>query len=121
MFDWPPPTCAQILRDQISAMSCKSRIIIVSISSCPTKAFCDNPTILDVNMMATAGMERTEWQWHDIIEGVGLKILNIRGPEPGWLETDSFIERGLTDTFRTFAWGHVQQMYLVLALLCAYV
>ena len=46
-------------------------------------------------MMVTAGMERTERQWHELLEGVGLKILHIRGPQPGGLETDSFIECGI--------------------------
>ena len=88
MHDWPPATCAQILRNQISAMSCKSRIIIVDIIL-PNTGVSRYLAALDVNMMVTAGMERTERQWHELLEGVRLGIL------PGGLETDSFIECGL--------------------------
>jgi demethylsterigmatocystin 6-O-methyltransferase len=94
MHDWPPAACAQILHNQISAMSCKSRIIIIDIIL-PNKGVSRYPAALDVNMMVTAGMERTERQWHELLEGVGLKILHIRGPQPGGLETDSFIECGI--------------------------
>lgn len=96
MHDWPPATCAQILRNQISAMSPESRIIIVDIIL-PNRGVPQYPAALDVNMMVTAGMERTERQWYELLESVGLKILSIRGPLPGGLETDSFIECSLME------------------------
>lgn len=74
-------------------MSCKSRIIIIGIIL--PKGVSRYPAALDVNMMVTAGMERTERQWHELLESLGLKILHIRGPQPGGLETDSFIECGI--------------------------
>lgn len=96
MHDWPPATCELILRNQIAAMSSKSRILIVDIIL-PSKGARQYQAALDVNMMVSAGMERTERQWYTLLEGVGLKVLSIRGPETGGLETDSFIECGLKD------------------------
>lgn len=47
-------------------------------------------------MMALGGMERSEKQWYDLIEGVGLKITKVNHPPPraklGTRTNDSVIE-----------------------------
>ena len=50
---------------------------------------------MDLTMMTFGGMERTEKQWRILLEGVGLSIISIEGPEAGSLSLDSTIKANL--------------------------
>lgn len=43
-------------------------------------------------MMTFGGMAKTKRQWEELLEGVGLDIVSIEGPEPGSLSPDGTIE-----------------------------
>lgn len=43
-------------------------------------------------MMTFAGKERTERQWRELLEGVGLTVVKVKGPGPGSLSLDGSIE-----------------------------
>ena len=59
----------------------------------PHYSYC---ALLDMQMMALGGMERSEKQWRQLIESVGLKIMSIDHPplrgKPGARTNDSIIE-----------------------------
>ena len=38
---------------------------------------------MDLQMIAFGGMERTESQWRELLEGEGLRIERLARPEPG--------------------------------------
>ena len=48
--------------------------------------------MMDISMMAFGGMERTEKQWRQLLEGAGLRIVRIEDPKKGSLTGDSVIE-----------------------------
>ncbi|KAL2044617.1 hypothetical protein ABVK25_012312 [Lepraria finkii] len=100
--DWPDVECRKILLNTIPALvPNKSRIIIVdavmSRERQPHYSYC---ALLDMQMMALGGMERSEKQWRQLIESVGLKIMGIDHPplrgKPGARTNDSIIEVMLT-------------------------
>ncbi len=43
-------------------------------------------------MMTFAGKERTERQWRELLEGVGLTVVRIKRPGPGSLSLDGSVE-----------------------------
>lgn len=47
---------------------------------------------MDLTMMTFAGKERTERQWRELLEGVGLTVVRINGPVVGSLSLDGSIE-----------------------------
>ena len=59
-----------------------SRIVIMDtvLPSVGAPAF---SSLLDINMIATAGIERTDRHWRELLEGVGLRVLNIEVPAMG--------------------------------------
>lgn len=82
--DWPDRTCQQILLNTISAMAPDySRILIVDFVLSDT----DAPLMqaaLDIQMMSIgAGVERSERQWRDLLDSVGLEISGIWNQSSG--------------------------------------
>lgn len=76
--DWPDPICQQILLNTMSAMAEDySRILIVEFMLSDT----DTPLMqaaLDIQMMSIgAGVERSERQWRNLLDSVGLEITGI--------------------------------------------
>ncbi|KAK0512054.1 hypothetical protein JMJ35_005182 [Cladonia borealis] len=57
--DWSDAVSQTILRNTVQAMDHRSRILI---------------TDTDINMMSFTGMERTQSQWKELLEGVGLQV-----------------------------------------------
>lgn len=47
---------------------------------------------MDLSMMTFGGMERTERQWRELLEGVGLRVVRIQGPEGASLSRDGIVE-----------------------------
>ena len=47
---------------------------------------------MDLSMMAFGGLERTERQWRELLEGAGLTIARMDGPKPGSLSQDGVLE-----------------------------
>ena len=96
--DWPDAECRKILLNTIpSLVPNKSRIIIVdSVMSRERQSQYSYCAFLDIQMLALGGMERTEKQWRQLIESVGLSIVGwdhppLR-PQPGTRMNDSIIE-----------------------------
>ncbi|CAF9941853.1 MAG: hypothetical protein ALECFALPRED_009355 [Alectoria fallacina] len=94
--DWPDQSCREILLNTIPAMKPNySRIVIMDhvIPSTGASAF---SSLLDINMITLAGIERTDGHWRKLLEGVGLKVLYIEVPLMG----DGVIEAVLADGIR---------------------
>ena len=75
----------------------RSRIIIVdAVMSRERRTHYSYCALLDMQMMALGGMERSEKQWHQLVESVGLKIVNFDHPplrgKPGSRTNDSIID-----------------------------
>ncbi|KAK6607355.1 hypothetical protein H4I95_05004 [Botrytis cinerea] len=78
--DWPDNVCIKILQQTTLAMQKGySRILIVD-SVLPDMGASVYGSLLDINMMALSGIERTEKQWKKLLEGEGLKVVNIQWP-----------------------------------------
>lgn len=82
--DWSDHICQQILLNTISAMAPDySRILIVDFVLSDT----DTPLMqaaLDIQMMSIgAGVERSERQWRDLLDSVGLEITGIWNQDSG--------------------------------------
>lgn len=74
--DWSDPASIEILRNTAQAMSSNSRILI-SETAAPSVGANRATALQDVNMMAFAGMERTEEQWQDLIRKAGLRFIRF--------------------------------------------
>ncbi|KAJ5160928.1 uncharacterized protein N7482_007932 [Penicillium canariense] len=88
--DWPNHICQQILRNTVSAMAPDySRILIVDFVLPDTDESL-LPASLDIQMMSIgAGVERSESQWRDLLQSVGLEITGIWNHSPS---SESVIE-----------------------------
>lgn len=82
--DWPDAICQQILRNTVSAMVADySRILIVDFVLPDTNVPLFQAS-LDIQMMSIgAGVERSERQWKDLLQSVGLQITGIWNQSPG--------------------------------------
>ncbi|MCJ1251523.1 hypothetical protein MMC30_008758 [Trapelia coarctata] len=76
LHDWSDGVCRTILSNTVSAMGPESRVLIaeyeVPAVGAPAKL-----VLQDLNMMAISGMERTEKQWAELLDQVGLKMVKI--------------------------------------------
>ncbi len=75
--DWPDSKARQILRNTVSAMTEHSKILINEwvLPDVGTPVY---PALLDIQVMAMlSGMERTETQWKELLESVGLKVVKV--------------------------------------------
>ena len=78
-------------------MSPTSRIVIADMAL-PNAGASRFGALLDVGMMTLAGMERTERNWRELLESVGLRIMNIRNPTREENESASVIEAILVES-----------------------
>ena len=79
--DWPDVTCRQILTNTLPALTPNySRIVIVD-QVLPNTGASTLSSFMDLSMMNFAGMERTERQWRELLEGVGLSVVMIERPK----------------------------------------
>lgn len=77
LHDWPDAKCREILQHTMSAMGPGS-VILIDDMVLPTSKVNWQATQIDFAMMtALASMERTEEQWHALLDSVGLKARNI--------------------------------------------
>ena len=83
--------CRQVLNNTIPALAPGfSRIVIVDKVLPNTNATAFS-ALSDLTMMAYRQMERTERQWREMLEGVGLHVDSIEPPRPGGLANNSVI------------------------------
>ncbi|KAK4696371.1 hypothetical protein P7C71_g1528, partial [Lecanoromycetidae sp. Uapishka_2] len=90
--NWPDVICHRILANTIDALTPNhSRIVIVDqvLPDTGASAF---SAFMDLSMMTFGGMERTERQWGELLEGVGLSVVRIEGPNAASLSRDGTVE-----------------------------
>ena len=74
--DWSDQPSVEILRNVAQAMSRNSRILI-SDTVVPDRGATRATALQDLNMMAFAGMERTEEQWQSLVQKAGLNLIRV--------------------------------------------
>ncbi|TGO53354.1 hypothetical protein BCON_0125g00200 [Botryotinia convoluta] len=90
--DWPDNACIKILQQTIPAMKKGySRILIVD-SVLPDMGASVFGSLLDINIMPLSGIERTEKHWKKLLEGEGLKVVNIQWPATAGGSRDCVLE-----------------------------
>ncbi|KAL4740255.1 S-adenosyl-L-methionine-dependent methyltransferase [Aspergillus similis] len=78
LHDWADADCHRILSNLVSAMKRGYSRILINENVIPSTNAYWETTSLDIIMMADfASQERTEKQWHALVESVGLKIVKI--------------------------------------------
>ena len=93
LHDWSDPVCRTILSNTVTSMGPKSKVLIAEYEV-PAIAAPAKLTLQDINMMGLGGTERTERQWSELLDSVGLTLIKI------WrTESSNFviIEGGLKD------------------------
>ena len=95
--NWPDSACWATIRHTIRATTPPGGLppplkpIISDILLPPTNA-APFDTLTDLQMIAFGGMERTEKQWRELLEGEGLSIERFVQPETGAQRTEFLIE-----------------------------
>ena len=83
MHDYPEEKCVLILQQIVKAMDADS-VILIDDMIIPRQDASWRATQIDLTMMASlAGVERTEKQWHVLLEKAGLKVRQICTYTPG--------------------------------------
>lgn len=78
LHDWTDDNCRKILSNIVPAMTRGHSKILINENVIPSTNAYWETTSLDVIMMADfASTERTEKQWHALVESAGLKITKI--------------------------------------------
>lgn len=95
LHNWPDSICHQILQNTISAMNPNSRILIIDMVI-PNRDPSQYMSFIDISMMAFGGMERTETQWRELIEQVGLRVDKIESMDAFSTTSDCIIEASLS-------------------------
>ena len=78
LHDWNDADCTTILRNTLAALAEGGRLLIVEKVILPG----NDPSfakLLDLNMLAIGGKERTEEQYRDLLQRVGLRLEAIHG------------------------------------------
>ena len=90
LHDWPDDKCVEILANLRSAMTKGYSKLLINENVVPDKGAHWATTALDVLMLACfSSCERTEPNWHRLLQSAGFKITKIWTHEPG---TESLIE-----------------------------
>lgn len=82
--NWPDHKCRDILQNVVKAMKPRYSQLLINEWVLPDVGVPLYPALLDINMMALfSGMQRTQTQWKNLLESVGLKIVKFwsNGPE----------------------------------------
>lgn len=77
LCDWPDQTCVKILQNQIPAMKGYSSRLLISDLVLPDVGVDAQRALRDINMMQLSGVERSEKEWHALLDQSGFRILNI--------------------------------------------
>lgn len=88
--DWPDSSCRTILQQTIPAMKRGYSRLLIADSVLPNFGASLAASLLDINMMALSGIERTERHWKQLLEVDGLRVTKIIPPQDG--RGDSIIE-----------------------------
>ncbi len=85
LHDWPDVVNRKILANIIAVMGPHSRIVIQEqvISARGASPF---NVKSDISMMLFTGMERSEKQWRELLDSVGLQVTEITPPDPNLKE-----------------------------------
>ena len=76
--DWPNAICRKILSNTVAAMEPGYSKILINDWVVPDTGSPLIPALLDIQIMAVLpGMERTQTQWKELLESVGLEIVKI--------------------------------------------
>ena len=76
--DWPDHQCTTILQHIVNAMKPGYSKLLINDIVLPDKGATWFATISDIHMMSVLGaMERSEAQWQQMLESVGLKNIKI--------------------------------------------
>ncbi|KAG7294536.1 hypothetical protein NEMBOFW57_004611 [Staphylotrichum longicolle] len=90
LHDWPDETARQILQQLVPAMEKGYSRLLIHEHVVSSERPSARVTVLDITMMAfLAAAERTEEQWRDLVESVGLRVVKIWRTVQG---TDSIVE-----------------------------
>ncbi|KAL4795782.1 S-adenosyl-L-methionine-dependent methyltransferase [Aspergillus venezuelensis] len=89
LHDWPNNHCEKILANIVAAMKPGYSKLLVNENVIPDTGAYWETTSLDLIMMQIGSGERTERQWHALLEGAGLKIVKIWTAQRG---VESLIE-----------------------------
>ena len=79
--DWPDVNCRQILTNTLPALTPNYPRIVIIDQVLPNTGASTITSLMDLSMMTFAGMERTERQWRELLEGVGLSVAIIERPK----------------------------------------
>ncbi|KAL4802204.1 S-adenosyl-L-methionine-dependent methyltransferase [Aspergillus unguis] len=93
LHDWPDEQCSKILSNLVAAMKPGYSKLLVNENVIPDTGAYWETTSLDLIMMQIGAAERTERQWHALLESAGLKIIKIWTAQRG---VESLIECELT-------------------------
>ncbi|KUM56161.1 hypothetical protein ACN42_g11064 [Penicillium freii] len=77
LHDWPDDLCRKILANTVAAMRPGYSKVLVNENVIPDTGAHWETTSLDLIMMEIGSGERTERQWHALLESAGLKIVKI--------------------------------------------
>lgn len=89
LHDWPDELCRNILANTVAAMKPGYSKVLVNENVIPDTGAYWETTSLDLIMMEIGSGERTEHQWHALLESAGLKIVKIWTAQRG---VESLIE-----------------------------
>jgi hypothetical protein len=82
MCDWPDAKCLEILRNQVSAMS-KSSVLLLTTRVIPASGVDPVTAAMDLSMLTYGGAERTEEHYRRILIDAGLEVVKF------WTEEDA--------------------------------
>ncbi|KAI0418935.1 S-adenosyl-L-methionine-dependent methyltransferase [Xylaria grammica] len=95
LHNWPDADCIRILKNVATAMKPGYSKLLMSEFVLPASNAPLYPAILDINMMVLLnGMERTEAQFNDLLDAVGLKVVKFWSVAP---EVEGLVEAILKD------------------------
>lgn len=89
LHDWPDELCRKILANIVAAMRPGYSKVLVNENVIPDTGAYWETTSLDLIMMEIGSGERTERQWHALLESAGLKIIKMWTAQRG---VESLIE-----------------------------
>lgn len=90
--DWSDDQCRKFLSNTVRAMDENSRLLINEFVLPNTGAGQLQASLDIMMMMLVSGLERTEMQWRDLLDSVGLEVVRIWSIMP---EVEAVIETKL--------------------------
>ncbi|KAK3720353.1 hypothetical protein LTR37_003764 [Vermiconidia calcicola] len=92
--DWPDEECLKILDNHIPAMQGFESRLLLSDLVLPDEGADASKTLRDINMMQCSGKERSEKQWHALLDKAGFRIVHIYCKDDAY---NSLVEAVLKD------------------------